>query len=499
MKRIKLSNAIQLSATLLLVLSLVSSSLSLLVPYTASAASEFDNTIQIAETLEVSDQIGNASNKDLSFNWSAILNTDQGTSYQGEYVSSNTLTQAEQDSFNTAIETGDWAAIQVTNQNGEKWIHVMWTEEKTHSQAFSYEDVNPSVSRLAVTPGTGVQTANISYYDGYGIEISKNHNDLRIATSDFVNSSNPKYNPFITTFATMYPEGYDGVDPPSGADPPSDGRQVVRPDISWDVDNKEITLSDVSVPPFEDDYRIRFIATVGTFETQTYFYEGEINPSGSATFSVDSYDFSSIQAWYALPSGERFADTPEYDFRETVVTFEIDGSSFTGTTEGSECDEDDLCTPTEEPEYEDCLSHGADLIAGFQCIVGNAIKFIGNFFASLFKPDPRFTSQMVDLFKNFTTDTYGLTAVLSAPFGLLSNIQEQSYSCSPIVLDVPYVSDTISLPCMGATYQSNFGNLFTIYQIVATAVISYYVLLGILVQVKNMKDPENDRIEAHQL
>ena len=65
-------------------------------------------------------------------------------------------------------------------------------------------------------------------------------------------------------------------------------------------------------------------------------------------------------------------------------------------------------------------------------------------------------------FNDFTTDTHGLTAVITAPLSLITSIT--SSSCSPLVIPLPYVDKDLTLPCMGTIYSNYFGSFLSIYQ-----------------------------------
>ena len=100
-------------------------------------------------------------------------------------------------------------------------------------------------------------------------------------------------------------------------------------------------------------------------------------------------------------------------------------------------------------------------------------------------------------FNDFTTDTHGLTAIITAPLSLISSIT--SSSCSPLVIPLPYVNKDLSLPCMGAIYSDYFGSFLTIYQIITFGIIAYWVCVRIFNLVKDFKNPDHDEIEVLDL
>lgn len=100
-------------------------------------------------------------------------------------------------------------------------------------------------------------------------------------------------------------------------------------------------------------------------------------------------------------------------------------------------------------------------------------------------------------FNDFTTDTHGLTAVITAPLSLIESIT--SSACSPLVIPLPYIDKDLTLPCMGAIYSNYFGSFLSIYQIITFGIVAYWVLVRIFNLVKDFKNPDHDEIEVLDL
>lgn len=100
-------------------------------------------------------------------------------------------------------------------------------------------------------------------------------------------------------------------------------------------------------------------------------------------------------------------------------------------------------------------------------------------------------------FNDFTTDTHGLTAIITAPLSLISSIT--SSSCSPLVLPLPYIDKDLTLPCMGDIYSTYFGSFLSIYQVITFGVVAYWVCVRIFNLVKDFKNPDHDEIEVLDL
>lgn len=100
-------------------------------------------------------------------------------------------------------------------------------------------------------------------------------------------------------------------------------------------------------------------------------------------------------------------------------------------------------------------------------------------------------------FNDFTTDTHGLTAIITSPLSLISSIT--SKSCSPLVLPLPFVDKDLTLPCMGAIYSQYFGSFLSIYQLITFGIVAYWVCVRIFNLVKDFKNPDHDEIEVLDL
>ena len=108
------------------------------------------------------------------------------------------------------------------------------------------------------------------------------------------------------------------------------------------------------------------------------------------------------------------------------------------------------------------------------------------------------TSKANEFFSGFTTDTFGLTSIITAPLTLIGSIT--SSSCSPLGLKVPFLdNETLNLPCMSSIYQQHFGSFLTVYQTVTFGLIAYWVCVRIFALVKDFKNPDEDKVEVLDL
>ena len=105
------------------------------------------------------------------------------------------------------------------------------------------------------------------------------------------------------------------------------------------------------------------------------------------------------------------------------------------------------------------------------------------------------TNKANEFFNGFSTDTFGLTSIITAPLELIGSIT--SSTCSPLGLKVPFLENkTLNLPCMSSIYQQHFGSFLTIYQTITFGIIAYWVCVRIFALVKDFKNPDTDKIEV---
>ena len=100
-------------------------------------------------------------------------------------------------------------------------------------------------------------------------------------------------------------------------------------------------------------------------------------------------------------------------------------------------------------------------------------------------------------FNGFTTNTHGLTGIITAPLNAIQSLT--SKTCSPLVLPIPFVDKDLTLPCMRQIYTDNFGGFMNLYDVIVIGIISYWVLVRIFTLVKDFKNPDHDEIEVMDL
>lgn len=100
-------------------------------------------------------------------------------------------------------------------------------------------------------------------------------------------------------------------------------------------------------------------------------------------------------------------------------------------------------------------------------------------------------------FNGFTTNTHGLTGIITAPLNAIQSLT--SKTCSPLVLPIPFVDKDLTLPCMRKIYTDNFGGFMNLYDVIIIGIVSYWVLVRIFTLVKDFKNPDHDEIEVVDL
>jgi len=181
----------------------------------------------------------------------------------------------------------------------------------------------------------------------------------------------------------------------------------------------------------------------------------------------------------------------DYRYEPFVLTVNFDGTVQSFTSGDAECDEFGLCFIPAETAWEE---EECSLLA-----IGGCVRNALHYFMEWLGITPTASNPTGSPFLAFQTNTHGLTAVVTAPLYIFSNMSNGSYTCSTLTLPVPYTESNITLPCMYEFYQNTFGALFTMYQTIISGIISYYVIVRLLETVKNAKDPHHDRIEVTQL
>lgn len=491
--------------TLFLALSLLLSFLaSVALPFVVKAASAQDSAYTTVPQLILGNDdfyrgethIGGCS-VDMSASWSSLFSLDtQGM--QQSYI----------DSFNTAMENGRWGVSQIfADYNGgstarASLISVYWTENTSLGLIWSGNSEYSSVSLQ--TPYHSATFLTSAYNTGgsdctpvlQGYDLG-----AMVSQSDQAGDSFTK-NFFVYTDHPNYPEGYEGI--PIVDSPTILG--VIHPDISYVVKDKKVTLL----------YKQNI---GGCIMNWTWAKEGDSNhdivtQNASEPFIIDVPDYGA----YSFLADLQFVGPPAIctPFPEgstvvpTTLTLEIDGTDFTGGTDEMDCTNQGGYAGCVAPSpYLDCSIFAGtapygfgggefpDILGGFGCHLTNFMKGLEIFLFSMFVPSSHMLSQNFTSLQDTLDENGGVAGVITAPIVSLQTLSLNT--CLPITLALPFVGQNMVLPCMTDFYNDVGGSFFSMYQLIVTGVIGYYVILGILAMIKGFKDPENDKIEALEL
>lgn len=106
-------------------------------------------------------------------------------------------------------------------------------------------------------------------------------------------------------------------------------------------------------------------------------------------------------------------------------------------------------------------------------------------------------SQASSFFNDFQNNNFGLSDVITMPLTFINGLSDST--CYDLDLPLPFVNKNAKLPCMTSVYQTHFGSFLTLYQVITTGLIAYWVCINIFKLVKNFKDPDNYEVEVMDL
>ena len=105
-------------------------------------------------------------------------------------------------------------------------------------------------------------------------------------------------------------------------------------------------------------------------------------------------------------------------------------------------------------------------------------------------------SKATDFFDNFSASEHGLSGIVSSPLRLINAFA--SSSCSPLVIPLPFVQENATIPCMSTIY-SQFPTFYSLWQLITTGLIAYWICIKIFGKVHEFQDPETDKVEVLDL
>lgn len=299
---------------------------------------------------------------------------------------------------------------------------------------------------------------------------------------------NPLNQNYSLSTSQIYEYQLIDYEPPEGAIPPE--KENVYPTLQFYLSGYHLEVTSI---PWAGDTPISGIAysilDSNSEELFTYVFT-----SGEAHTFI--YDFDKIgqyylMASYSIPSP---VDPNTYVNIATVVPITVDNSGDVSWTQNQENDcsingtQNQCSTSSITPTYETCD------FGDIGCVIGNFQKWLGFEVKRWFVPS---SYEIESIFKDFNTNSYGLAQIVALPLQVFTSLT--TATCSPVLLPLPFVSQSITIPCMTPIYQQNFGTLWTIWQTVLTGVVAYGVAINTISLIKQMKDPQDDQIGVFHL
>lgn len=102
-----------------------------------------------------------------------------------------------------------------------------------------------------------------------------------------------------------------------------------------------------------------------------------------------------------------------------------------------------------------------------------------------------------NFFKNYSSNSHGLSGIITAPLKFLQGLT--GAKCSPLKFQLPFVKEEVELRCMKSIYQEHFGVFYTLWQTITTGLIAYTVCLNFYKKIRDLQNPNNDKIEVLNL
>ena len=102
-----------------------------------------------------------------------------------------------------------------------------------------------------------------------------------------------------------------------------------------------------------------------------------------------------------------------------------------------------------------------------------------------------------NFFKNYNSNSHGLSGIITAPLKFLQSLT--GAKCSPLKFELPFVKKEVQLQCMKSIYQAHFGVFYTLWQTLTTGLIAYTVCLNFYKKIRDLQNPDNDKIEVLNL
>lgn len=372
----------------LLGLSLIVSSVFLPVS-SVSAASPWDDVIDITDRLEIRENYGEA--QDVTTDWSSYIRDSENEDCS---------------SFQNAVSNnGVWAVSQYTGKNnGSSKVYVWWSD----SSDMYIEAAEPYGTR-----GYSFLVRNHLYNNA--IIEHDNNGDVRVLCSSHINvfagetggGAAHTMRPFLSTATIEYPTDYQGEIVPDSVTIVTD----LYPLVAYSVDDLDLLAT----------YSRNLDSYIGnTYQICWRLFNESDMEQIAQLCSEHQYDriqpfrhkFESYGTYIMVVSAHTLIPGPPIDdiVKPTTIKLNIDGSTYVGGTGVDNCEETPDGLSCEQNPYEDCSTYGADLIGGIACNLRNFGIWLKITLLSLFVPSPEFFRDFFESFRSFFSNKLGFLA-----------------------------------------------------------------------------------------
>lgn len=495
---------------------LISSVFTILSPQLAHASTVYDDLIQTTDTLRMT---GTSCTIDVP-NFAAVVTdlvmNDSVTWSENSGNRENIQTMWENRTAMQIVQQGTW-----TGSASDEYIQIVFSDDP--SAYFGFGNYGPTYQYLGLyTPTSGYHQTYLSFDanstcstfsmisgGSYFNSAGNTTDSLSLLFKNEITAPNPSGKLWAQQGTTIYPSGYEGIDAP---DVPSD-KQSVYPTIGVSLENQGVNKNKVLISmdqAFIEKWHLPspnyIIITLTNYETEEIIEPTEM--------------YGPYPRYIDLPNGNYTAHlvvvytdtniTDAYDFKDAWFNFTADGSSYSifyNPNEEKYCSvrggyEWNCDIPQPEEESTDLITGEPEEWEPEECSItdlGACVRNILHLLSEYLGINGPSVGNPSSPFLQFDTNTFGLTAIISAPLAILTNLSTAEYTCTVVNLPLPFIGGNLPLPCMNSYYTTYLGTLYTMWQTIINGLVAYWVIVGILKMVKDAKDPQKDQIEVLNL
>lgn len=501
-------------STLVLLLSLFATVFS---PVIANASTIYDDVIQTTDTLIMRGSTGcsidvpnmAAVSTDLVMNDSVTWTGDVNTNKE------DVQTMWENRTAYQVVQAG----ILSGNPN-DYYVQIAFTDDPAAYWGFGNYSSGYKYMGL-VTPSTGYHWSYLSFtanstcstYSVVGGTYGNSNGNTTVGIFLMASMSSYGYAPLARIFANYgtinFPTDYEG----SGDPGVPSSKFAIYPTLGISIDNQGEDKNKIIMTmdtDFIDKYHLPspnyIILTLADYTTE------EIIEADSFAGPYPIYE-NIPNGQYTVHLTVVYTDetiTDIYEFKDTFYNIDVNGtdySIFYNENEGKYCSvrggyEWNCDIPQPEEESTDVVNGDPETWTDEECsitdigaCIRNALHYLGEYLGI---NGPSIQPGSSPFFQ-FDTNTFGLTAILTAPIAILNNLATAEYTCNTVTLPLPFIDSDLPLPCMNSYYTTYLGDLYTIWQRIINGIVAYWVIVNMLKMVKDAKDPQKDQIEVLKL